>query len=96
MAKSPFNIAEVEQDTASSLWDAGDDRYSKGQSRPIPTSGTQVMLGTQVMIWSRPQPNSYPTHTHGLCLDAVDAAADDSEQDTADSAVCNSWSRKPT
>ena len=65
MAQSPFNIAEVEQDTASSLWDAGDDRYSKGQSRLIPTGGTQVMLGMQAMIWSRTQPDSYPTHTHG-------------------------------
>ena len=88
MAQSPFNIAEVEQDTASSLWDAGDDRNSKGQSRPIPTGGTQVMFGMQAMIWSR----TSQTRPRLIPMDVdwtQDTAADDSEQDTADSAVCN-------
>ena len=64
----------------SSLWDAGDDWYSKGQSRLIPTGGTQVMFGMQAMIWSR----TSQTRTRLIPMD-VDwtqgTAADDSEQD---------------
>ena len=93
MAMSPFSIAGGKQEQ---FLRCGTQMTWSRHRRLIPTGGTQVKFGKPAMIWSR----TSQTRTRLIPMDVdwkQDTAADDSEQDTADSAVVTSWSRtQPT